>query len=230
MANNNPFASALGSTGGKKTSRNFIEALESTSGGSSSSVANANSMLENSSFPGLDQFGGTNGPMQNFGTQNSEFNQFQQQQEELKKQEYKRKNLELHKKINPVDAKDIFDARKEATKKKIDNIRKELKNLSKEIRKFHKEIDITLMGRVTNSGFEGIGDESFFDKLRAFIILLTQKVRSARTWAQQNSKKKKKMAKRGKGLGKQMSESSGAEQRGNMEQFFNNERGDNWGE
>lgn len=226
MANKNPFASALGSTGGQKSSRNFTEALGNTSGGSG--VAQANSMLENK-FPGLDQFGGTNGPMQNFGAQNSEFNQFQQQ-EELKKQEYEKKRLELHKKINPVDAKELFNAREEATKKKINNIRKELKNLAREIKKFHKEIEITLMGRATNSGFDGIGDENFFDQLRAFIILLTQKVRSAKTWATQNNSKKKKMAKRAKGLGKQMSESSGMEQRANMEQFFNNERGDNWGE
>ena len=87
------------------------------------------------------------------------------------------------------------------------------------------------MGQATNSGLDGIGDESFYDKLRAFIILLTQRVRSARTWAKQhNRKKSKKAAKRGKGLGKQMAESSGFEQRANMEQFFNNERGDNWGE
>lgn len=230
MANKNPFASALSSTGGQKSSRNFTEALGSTSGGASAANAKANSMLENNSFPGLDQFGGTNGPMQNFGGQNSEFSKLQQQQEDLKKQEYEKKRLELHKKVNPVDAKELFNAREEATKKKIENIRKELKNLAREIAKFHKEIDITLMGRATNSGFDGIGDENFFDKLRAFIILLTQRVRSARTWAKQNNAKKKKMSKRAKGLGKQMAESSGFEQRANMEQFFNSERGDNWGE
>jgi hypothetical protein len=220
MANKNPFASALGSTGGNKSNGNFIEALRNTSGSSSSAAENANSMLQNNSFTGLDQFG----------DQNSEFDQFQQYQEDLKKQEYDKKRLELHKRINPVDAHELFNARENATKNKIENIRKELKNLAREITKFHKEIDITLMGRATNSGLDGIGDESFFDKLRAFILLLTQKVRSARTWAQQNSKKKKKMAKRAKGLGKQMSESSGAEQRSKMEQHFNHERGDNWGE
>jgi len=228
MANKNPFAAALGSTGGQKSSRNFTEALGNTSGGSGfNSAANAKNLLENNQFPNLDQFGGTNGPKQNFG---SEFDNFQQQQEDLKKQEYDKKRLELHKKINPVDAKELFNAREEATKKKIDNIRKELKNLAREIAKFHKEIDITLMGRVTNTGFDGVGDENFYERLRAFIILLTQRVRSARTWAQQQNVKKKKMAKKAKGLGKQMAESSGFEQRASMEQFFNSERGDNMGE
>ncbi len=232
MATKNPFAAALGATGGQKSSRSFTEALGRTSGGAGfSSAQKQNPFLENNQFPSLDQFGGTNGPKQNFNAgPNSEFSNFQKQQEDLQKQEYERKRLELHKKVNPVDAKELFNAREEATRKKIDNIRKELKNLAQEIKKFHKEIDITLMGRVTNTGFEGIGDENFFDRLRAFIILLTQKVRSARTWAKQQNSKKKKMAKRAKGLGKQMAETSGFEHRANMEQFFNSERGDNWGE
>ncbi len=224
MANNNPFAAALGSTGGNKPSRPFTEALANTSGGGArnfSSTAN-NSILENNPFnkSSFDQFGGYN----------SEFGALQKQQEDLKKQEYEQKRLELHKRINPVDAKDVFDARENATKKKIEQIRKELKNLAQEIKKFHKEIDIVLMGKATNSGLDGTGDENFFDRLRAFIILLTQKVRSARTWAQQANTKKKKIAKRAKGLGKQMAESSGYEQRANMDQFFNSERGDNFGE
>ncbi|GIK83575.1 MAG: hypothetical protein BroJett025_01970 [Patescibacteria group bacterium] len=234
MSNKNPFAAALGSTGGNKSSRSFTEALSSTSGRAGSFNSQNSNPFENNPFNTLnnsylDQYGGTNGPMQNFGGSN-EFGAMQKQQEELKKQEYEKKRLELHKKVNPVDAKDVFDAREEATKKKIDQIRKDLKNLAKEIKKFHKEIDITLMGRVTNTGFEGIGDENFFDRLRAFIILLTQRVRSARTWAKQAQAKKKKVAKRAKGLGKQMSESSGFEQRANMDQFFNSERGDNFGE
>lgn len=231
MANQNPFAAALGATGSNQSSRNFTEALGNTSGGSRPVPANSkNQILENNPFASLDQFGGTNGPIQDFGGFNSEFGNLKKQQEELKKKEYEQKRLEVHNRVNPVDAKDLFNAREEATKKKIDQIRKDLKNLAKEIRKFHKEIDITLMGRITNTGLEGIGDENFFDRLRAFIILLTQRVRSAATWAKQQKAKSKKMANRAKGLGKQVSESSGFEQRASMEQFFNSERGDNWGE
>lgn len=231
MANKNPFAAALGATGGQQSSRTFTEALSNSSGGAKPVGAqNQNSLLDNNPFANFDQFGGTNGPLQNFGQFGSEFGAFGKQQEELKKKEYEKKRQELHNKINPVDAKDLFDARESATLKKIDQIRKDLRNLGKEIKKFHKEIDITLMGRITNPGLEGIGDENFFEKLRAFIILLTQRVRSARTWAQQSQAKKKKVAKRAKGLGKQMAESSGAEQRANMDQFFNSERGDNFGE
>lgn len=235
MANKNPFATALGSAKGQQSSRTFTEALGSSSGGASSSAANFSSEQHQfPNLPNLDQYGGTNGPKQDFSNWNqpqSEFAQQRQLEEQKKKAEYDRKRAELHKKINPVDTLELFNAREEQTKKKIERIRKDLKNLAREISKFHKEIDITLMGRVTNTGLDGIGDENFFDKLRAFIILLTQRVRSARTWAQQQKKKSaKKRAKRGKGLGKEMAHSSGFEQRANMEEFFNNERGDNWGE
>ena len=231
MTHTNPFAAALGATGGQKSSRSFTEALGSTSSASGvNQTAIPHNQSENNPFANMNQFNGFNQQNQNFGGFNNEFSSFNKQQEDIKKQEYEKKRLELHKKINPVDTRELFNAREEATKKKIDQIRKDLKNLAKEIRKFHKEIDITLMGRVTNTGLEGIGDEGFFDKLRAFIILLTQKVRSARTWAKQQSAKKKKMSKRAKGLGKQMAESSGYEQRASMDQFFNSERGDNMGE
>lgn len=218
MAQNN-FAAALSGTkpqgsASKKGPASFAEAL---SGGSGSMPFHQNNSPDNDIFNQHNETG--------FSQNSLDF-----QSEQLKRQEYERKRLELHKKVNPVDQKDIFDAREKATKKKIESIRKELKVLSSEIKKFHKEIDIVLMGRVTNPGLEGTGDENFYDKLRAFIILMTQRVRSARSWAQQTQKKNNKKAKKGKGLGKQMVESSGFEQRGNMEQFFNNERGDNWGE
>jgi len=240
MANKNPFAAALGATGNKQSGRTFTEALSNASSGSSGyNPANARSILENNPFgdsinsPGLDQFGGTNGPMQDFGGFDGfpgSMDPMKKQEDELKKQEFERKRLELHNKVNPVDSKDLFDARREQTKNKIEQIRKELKNLALEIKKFNKDVDIVLMGKATNSGLDGIGDENFFDRLRTFIILLTQRVRSARTWAQQAATKKKKIAARGKGLGKQMAESSGFEQRANMEEFFNSERGDNFGE
>jgi hypothetical protein len=241
MSNKNPFAAALGATGSNQTSRSFTEALSNASNNSGGfNPANSKSILENNPFGdsinplNFDQFGGTSNPMQDFSGFPGGFpggmDSMRKQQDELKKQEHERKRLELHNKVNPVDTKDLFDARREQTKKKIEQIRKDLKNLALEIKKFNKDIDIVLMGKATNSGLEGIGDENFFDKLRAFIILLTQRVRSARTWAQQAQNKKKKIAAKGKGLGKQMAESKGFEQRANMEQFFNSERGDNFGE
>jgi hypothetical protein len=224
MSNTNPFAAALGSAQGNKSSKSFTETLGEQGLGNFDAQNMNERVFENTPF-GSD--GGFKQPG-DMGFPSLDTNR--QQQELIKKQEYDRKRLELHRKVNPVDQKDVFSARQEATKKKIDDLRKQLRNLAKEIKKFHKEIDITLMGRVTDVGFDGIGDENFFDKLRAFIILLTQRVRSAQTWAKQMNAKAKKKAKRGKGLGKKMAESSGFEQRATMEEFYNNERGDNWGE
>jgi len=119
--------------------------------------------------------------------------QQEEKQKELLKQ---RRRKELHDRVNPVDAKDVFKAREIQVKKEIDRLRQELKALAQEVKDFHKEVEVTLM---TNVGSPGDGSYylNFFQKLRAFIMLLRQKIRSARTWATQvNNKKRKKKSKR----------------------------------
>lgn len=108
---------------------------------------------------------------------------------ERKKQEMRKK---LHDQVNPVNQKDIFNAQKIRTQKEIEEVRKELKKLAAEIKKFHKEVDIAITQNVVPQGTEGIGLKSFFDKLKSFIILLTQQVRSTQTWMQQHQAKAKK--------------------------------------
>ncbi len=117
------------------------------------------------------------------------------QQEEALKAKRREK---LHNLINPVEAKDVFNARKEQVKKEIERLRAELKALAKDVAAFHKEVEVTLMTQVSDPGESGAYYLSFFQKLRAFIILLRQKIKSARTWATQvnNKKKKKKRSKR----------------------------------
>ncbi|MBD3250717.1 MAG: hypothetical protein GF381_04085 [Candidatus Pacebacteria bacterium] len=117
----------------------------------------------------------------------------EKQQQELEKQR-KRKELQdkLHRKVNPVEQTEIFNAREENVKKEINEIRKELKALAVEIAKFYKEVDITLEQNVPSPGQTGAYHINFFQKLKQFIIFLRQKVRSARTWAKQMKAKKKK--------------------------------------
>lgn len=116
---------------------------------------------------------------------------------EQKKAELRKK---LHDQVNPVDQKDIFSANAERTKKELEEVRKELKNLASEISKFYKEVDIQTTQAVVPQGSEGTGMKSYFQKLKAFIILLTQKVRSARTWMKHhNAKQKKKIGRKVKG-------------------------------
>ncbi|MEA2056867.1 MAG: DUF5660 family protein [Patescibacteria group bacterium] len=119
---------------------------------------------------------------------------FQADQLKQKEQEFKKRQLRerLHKKVNPVEQTDIFNQRKENVKREIEQIRIELEKLSKEIAKFHKEVDITLQKRTPDPGMEGTYYKNFFEKLKAFIILLRQRVRSARTWVRQAQIKKKK--------------------------------------
>jgi len=122
----------------------------------------------------------------------------QEQEAELKKRQMREK---LHRKVNPVEQTDIFNAREAKVKKELEEVRKELKLLAAEFSKFYKEIDITLEQNIAHPGQEGIYHKNFFQKLKAFIMLLRQKVRSARTWARQaKAKKKKQQARKGRGL------------------------------
>ncbi len=115
-------------------------------------------------------------------------------QAELKKEQKKVElRQKLHDQVNPVDQKDIFNANQERTKKELDEVRKELKILAKEISKFYKEVDIQTTQGITAQGVNGTGLKSYFQKLKAFIILLTQKVKSARTWMQQQQNKQRRM-------------------------------------
>lgn len=120
------------------------------------------------------------------------------QQEKLK-EEQKKKELrkKLHDQVNPVDQAEVFSATRERTKKELQEVRKELKKLALEISKFYKEVDIAVTQDVVDPGMGGgIGIKSYFQKLRAFIILLTQKVKSARTWMKQQQAKSAKKKQR----------------------------------
>lgn len=118
-------------------------------------------------------------------------NQFDQdelakQQEEMRLQQ-KREAMrrKLHEQVNPIDTTDIFSAREQEVKKEIDQLRSELKLLAQDVAAFDKEVEITLMTNVAEPGFSGSYFINFFQQLRQFIMLLRQKIKSAKTWATQ---------------------------------------------
>lgn len=125
----------------------------------------------------------------------------EQQRLEAEKQAKKEAlRKKLHDQVNPVDNQDIFNAREKQVKQEIEQIRHELKLLMRELAGFHKEIDVSLMSNITEPGTSGKYYLNFFKKLRAWIMLLRQKVHSAKTWATQANNKKSKMKKRGGAL------------------------------
>ncbi|MFZ1720928.1 MAG: DUF5660 family protein, partial [Microgenomates group bacterium] len=131
------------------------------------------------------------------------FEQWQKSQEaELKR---KRNNellkKKLHDKVNPVDTRDVFNAREREVKREIEQLQKDLMALSREVKKFHKEVDLAVVGNVPDPGLTGAYHKGFFSKLRAFIILLTKQVRSARTWLHQSQAKQGKKKKKRTGPG-----------------------------
>jgi hypothetical protein len=130
--------------------------------------------------------------------ENSDPKELKKQQDQLAKEKKKSElRKKLHDRVNPVDQAEIFSANKERTQKDLNEVRKELKKLAAEITKFYKEVDIQTTQDVTEQGIsEGLGLRSYFQKLKAFIILLTQKVKSARTWMNQHQSRAKRMKSR----------------------------------
>jgi len=129
--------------------------------------------------------------------------QMKKQQEQAEKQRKREKlRMDLHRKVQPMDMKEVFSAREKRVKEEIDKVRDELKFLAKDVAKLHKEVDMTLMKKVVSPGQEGKYYLTFFQQLRSFIMMLRQRVKSARTWMNQmhSKKKKKKRSKFGAGI------------------------------
>lgn len=119
------------------------------------------------------------------------------QQEEMKvKQERDALRKKLHDQINPVDNHEVFAARKERETKEIEQLKTDIALLMADLGSLEKEAELTLMTQIVDPGERGTYYKNFFAKLRSFILLLRQKVKSARTWAKQTNFRKKKMAKR----------------------------------
>jgi len=120
--------------------------------------------------------------------------QMKQLEDQRKKEALRRK---LHDQVNQVNREQaIFNAREDQVRKEIEKLREELALLAKDVNKFNKEIEISIMSEVVDPGQQGKYYLNFFQQLRAFIMLLRQKIRSARTWSSQFSAKKKKKSKK----------------------------------
>lgn len=189
MDNRNPFASQSAKPAPSAVNP-FARALAETEKGAYGQDKSASNSNTNLFSDALARTGG-NLP-DNFNQQDL----VAQQQEMIKQQEQAALRKKLHDQVNPVDQRDIFNAREKRTKQELEEIRRELQMLVQEIKTFSKEVDIAVSGRIVNQqGEEGKGLKSFFRNLRAFIMLLRQKVRSARTWATQMQAKKSKKRK-----------------------------------
>jgi hypothetical protein len=163
------------------------------------------------------------------GFPNPDSNYWQQQQKELaRQQEQEALRKKLHDQVNPVDMTDVFNARRKKEKEDIKQLREELRHLAVELKKFHKEIEITLMTNVADPGTEGTYHRNFFQQLRAFIMLLRQKIRSARTWAHQMQSKAQKKKKR-KGSAGLAIEGRGHEQTKTIFDMMHHERSSTYG-
>ncbi len=120
-------------------------------------------------------------------------NILRQQEEWLLKQKKDALRRKLHEQINPVNTYDIFSAKEEKSKEELNQVRKELELLIADIKGLNQDVEIAVAQDVVAPGSEGASYyHNFFFQLRQFILLLRQKVSSARSWAQQMQSKSKK--------------------------------------
>jgi hypothetical protein len=112
---------------------------------------------------------------------------------EHKKAQKEALRKKLHDQLHPVETHNIFSAKQRRVQEDLEATRREIKQLAIEISKLHRDIDIAASQSIVTPGDDGTYYVSFFQKLRNFIMLLRQKVKSARSWAQQANAKKAKM-------------------------------------
>jgi hypothetical protein len=123
---------------------------------------------------------------------NAAFDPEQQRLELERKQKKDALRKKLHDQINPVSSENVFDARQNRVAQELEKTRQELKMLAKEIAMLRMDVDIEATKVVVNPGQQGTYYINFFQQLRQFIMLLRQKVRSARTWLNQSQSKSSK--------------------------------------
>ncbi|MCA9372842.1 hypothetical protein KC921_01940 [Candidatus Woesebacteria bacterium] len=202
----NPFARALAEA----------EKMASQGGDKTPMGSEPNVLSGLDGFPGLNQLGGP------------QFDQEAMLLEQQEKAKRDRMRRQLHEQINPVETTKLYDARQKQVKDEIDKLRYELKAMANEVAEFHKEVELTLMTEIgSHPGMDGKYYLNFFQQLRALIVLLRQKIKSARTWATQlNSKKKKKQKVTGAGI---VIEGSGHEQTKSVFDMMHHERSNAYG-
>jgi len=118
---------------------------------------------------------------------NSDQSVSKQQQFEARQQEQKEiLRRKLHDRVNPTSVYELFSSREEETKKELEKTRQELELLISEFKETAAEIDLALSSEIVAPGSDGGSYfRNFFHHLREMIMLLRQKVSSARSWAKQ---------------------------------------------
>lgn len=117
----------------------------------------------------------------------------QQQAEQLREQQKEALRRHLHDRVNPTSVHELFSSREEETKRELEQTRRELELLVSEVKVAAPEIEMAIASSVVSPGSDGGSYfRNFFAHLRAMIMLMRQKVSSARSWAQQSNSKKHK--------------------------------------
>lgn len=116
-----------------------------------------------------------------------------QQEEALLAQKKEALRKKLHDRVNPVNTYELFSAQEEKSKEELNQVRQELELLIADVQGLSQDIEMAVTQDVVMPGLDGgVYYQNFFHQLRQLIMLLRQKVSSARSWAQQMQTKSKK--------------------------------------
>ena len=116
-----------------------------------------------------------------------------QQEEALLAQKKEALRKKLHDRVNPVNTDELFSAQEEKSKEELNQVRQELELLIADVQGLSQDIEMAVTQDVVMPGLDGgVYYQNFFHQLRQLIMLLRQKVSSARSWAQQMQTKSKK--------------------------------------
>lgn len=116
-----------------------------------------------------------------------------QQEEALLTQRKEALRKKLHDRVNPVDTHELFSAKESKAKEELNQVRQELEFLIADIKDLNQEVAMAVSQDIVSPGTDGgVYYQNFFHQLRALIMLLRQKVSSARSWAQQMQGKNRK--------------------------------------
>jgi hypothetical protein len=116
-----------------------------------------------------------------------------QREEELLAQKKEALRKKLHDRVNPTNTHELFSASEAKSKQELNQVRQELELLILDVKGLNQDIEMAVSQDIVNPGLDGGSYyKNFFHQLRQLIMLLRQKVGSARSWAAQVSGKGKK--------------------------------------
>jgi len=127
----------------------------------------------------------------------------QSQAENIRRAELFAQRNRQHELVNPQASTDIYNARQQQVKEQIVDLRRDIEAVGVPVIPVNPQINQTLSTRTVEPK-SGKYLLSFYQQLRSLVVLIGQRIRSAKTWSTQMNEKSSKKAQRKGGAGIQI--------------------------